>query len=171
MASLKTLADLLKEEIKDLYSAEKQLVKALPKMVAAATSPALKKAFADHLAETKTHVTRLEQAAQELGFKPTGKHCKAMEGLLEEGKEAIEEKGEQHLHDALLVSAAQRVEHYEIAAYGTSRAIAKQLKATAVYELLSTSLLDEKKADDGLTKISMKELYPAVISATSAAAK
>ncbi len=162
MSTLKTLNDLFEDQIKDLYSAEKQLVKALPKMVKAASSPALKQAFEEHLEETKGHVMRLEQVAQEVGIKPGGKHCKAMEGLIEEGGEAMEEEGDAALCDALLVAAAQRVEHYEIAGYGTARALAKQMGASVAVDLLSETLQEEKNADEGLTRICMKELYAGV---------
>ncbi len=116
---LETLKDLFVEELRDLYSAEKQIIKALPKMRKAANSDQLKAAFEEHLEQTKGHVARLEQIFEALGEKPTGKTCKAMEGLVEEGSEMIAEKAEPAVKDAGLIAAAQRVEHYEMAGYGT----------------------------------------------------
>src|SRR5665213_3120106 len=113
-----TLAELLEDELKDIYSAEKQLTKALPKMAKKAASDALRTAFTTHLKETENHITRLESIGQELDIKLTGKKCKAMEGLVEEGKEVIEEDGKNAVIDAALIGSAQRVEHYEMAAYG-----------------------------------------------------
>src|SRR4051812_28206298 len=119
---LKTLNDLLVHELKDLYSAENQLVKALPKMAKAATHEELQAGFKEHLEETKNHVTRLEEVARICECKLTGHKCKAMEGLIEEGAELISEDAEDAVRDAGLIGAAQRVEHYEIAGYGTARA-------------------------------------------------
>jgi len=118
---LKTLAELLHHELKDLYSGENQLVKALPKMAKAATNPDLKAGFEEHLEQTKGHVERLDQIASELGLDLGGHKCKAMEGLIEEGSELIEEDADDNVRDAALIGAAQRVEHYEIAGYGTAR--------------------------------------------------
>ena len=127
MSSLNTLLELLVDELKDLYHAESQLVKALPKMAKAAGDPDLKAAFIGHLAETKGHVDRLKEIFDGLQTKPSGKTCKAMEGLIEEGKEMIEEDAEDEVRDAGLIGAAQRVEHYEMAAYGVARNFAKLL--------------------------------------------
>src|SRR5437868_4745380 len=124
---LKTLQDLFLHELKDLYSAENQLVKALPKMAKAATNEELKAGFQDHLEQTKGHVERLDQIAEKLGKKLTGHKCKAMEGLVEEGADLISEDAEDSVRDAGLIGAAQRVEHYEIAGYGTARALASLL--------------------------------------------
>ena len=122
-----TLQELFVEEIKDLYSAENQILKALPKMVAAATCPNLKAGFEAHLEQTKGHVTRLEAICKDIGVTPTGKVCKGMMGLLEEGAEFMKEKPSPDVMDAGLISAAQRVEHYEMAGYGTCGAYAVQL--------------------------------------------
>src|SRR5688572_8977434 len=123
---MENLRELLLEELKDLYSAEKQIVKALPKIIRGAASQELKAAITEHLEVTKAQVTRLEEVFGVLGEKPKAKHCKGMEGLLAEGAESLEEeKGT--LRDLQLIGAAQRVEHYEVAAYGTSRAMAEQL--------------------------------------------
>ena len=155
---LDTLKTVLKEQVRDLYSAENQLVKALPKMVKAANSESLKDAFNAHLEETKVHVERLQQIANILEAKPSGKTCKAMAGLIEEGKEAIEEKGEPPCIDIALVAAAQRVEHYEISAYGTARAIAEQLGEAEIVLLLQSTLDDEAAADEKLTDLCTGEL-------------
>ncbi len=129
--SLRTMEDLLVQELKDLLNAENQLVKALPKMAKNANNADLQKAFESHLEETKNQVQRLEEAFKELDVTPRSKKCKAMEGLLEEGKEILSEDAEPHVKDAALIGAAQRVEHYEIAAYGTAAAFAKALGADA----------------------------------------
>jgi ferritin-like metal-binding protein YciE len=158
-----TLAELLEDELKDIYSAENQLIKALPKMAKKASSRSLKDAFTSHLEETKNHVVRLEKIAKILEIKLTGKKCHAMEGLVEEGKEVIEEDNEGPVIDAALIGAAQRVEHYEMAAYGTVKAIAKQLAESEVVSLLQETLDEEGAADKKLTTISAKEV---LISAT-----
>src|SRR6185436_13913857 len=124
---LDSLEDLFVHEIKDLLSAEKQLVKALPKMAKGASSEALKAGFEEHLEQTKCHVERLEQIFGLLDKAPRAEHCKAMEGLIEEGSDLLEEEGEPSVKDAALIGAAQRVEHYEIAAYGTIRTLAELL--------------------------------------------
>jgi len=150
---LQTLQDLLVHELKDLYSAETQLVKALPKMVKAATNEDLKTGFEDHLEETRNHVTRLEEAARTLGCKLTGHRCKAMEGLIEEGAELISEDAEDMVRDAGLIGAAQRVEHYEMAGYGTARALAECLGFGDVVRLLNETLDEERAADEKLTEL------------------
>lgn len=152
---LTTLQDLLVEELKDIYSAENQLVKALPRMAKAANSPELKEAFENHLLETETQVARLEQIFERLGIKPGRKKCKAMEGLVAEGKETISEDAEPMVHDAALIGAAQRVEHYEIAAYGTARTFATLVGDDETAELLQQSLDEEGQADKKLTEIAM----------------
>src|SRR4029079_14922632 len=126
---LKTLHDLYVDELKDLYSAEHQLLKALPKMAKAASAPKLSKAFSDHLMETKEQVDRLETIFKELDASPKGKTCKAMEGLLEEGKDVMSEDADPTVRDAALIAAAQRVEHYEMAGYGCVRTFARLLVA------------------------------------------
>ncbi len=124
---LNTLRDLYVEQLRDMYDAEKQLTKALPKMAKASTSPKLKEAFETHLRETEGHVKRLEQVFTALDMAPRGKKCKAMQGLIEEGSEMMEENGEPEVIDAGLIAAAQRVEHYEMAGYGTVRTYAQTL--------------------------------------------
>ena len=151
--SLDSLQDLFLEELKDVYHAEKQLVAALPKMAKAATSPELEEAFTSHLAETKGHVDRLEQIFKDLGVPARGKRCKGMEGLIEEGKEVLEEEGEAAVIDAALIAAAQRVEHYEIAAYGCLRTYAQLLGHQNALSLLSQTLEEEEAADEKLSTI------------------
>jgi ferritin-like metal-binding protein YciE len=151
--ALDTLQELMIEQLQDLLSAEKQLVKALPKMAEAAQSPELQQAFEEHLAATETHVSRLEQAFGELGETARAKKCKGMEGLIEEGQEMIKEKGEPAVKDAGLIAAAQRVEHYEIAGYGTVHAMATELGLTTVAQLLEATLNEEKEADQLLTEL------------------
>lgn len=160
--SLDTLSDLFEEQLKDLYNAENQLTKALPKMAKKASSPMLKKAFQDHLAETQVHIERLKQIADELEIKPTGKTCKAMKGLIEEGAEVIEEEGEDSVIDAALVAAAQRVEHYEISAYGTMCALGEVLGHKSAVKLLRKTEEEESAADEKLTQICESELYATV---------
>lgn len=162
---LDTLKSLLEDQIKDLYNAENQLLKALPKMAKKASSQPLKSAFEAHLAETREHVERLASIAETLETKPGGKTCKAMQGLIEEGKEVLEEDGDESVIDAALIAAAQRVEHYEISAYGTARAIAEQLGETAVVKLLEKTLKEERGADEKLSGISLKDILPAAAGA------
>ncbi|WP_395748881.1 ferritin-like domain-containing protein [Prosthecobacter sp.] len=150
---LESLQDLLVHELKDLYSAENQLVKALPKMAKAATNEQLRAGFEEHLAQTKNHVTRLEEIAETLGCKLAGHRCKAMEGLIEEGSELISEDAEDVIRDAALIGAAQRVEHYEIAAYGTARAIAECLGYGDTVRLLNETLDEERATDEKLTEL------------------
>lgn len=158
---LDTLKSLLEEQIKDLYSAENQLVKALPKMAKAAASDDLREAFESHLEETRGHVERLQEIAGILETKPGGKKCKAMEGLVAEGGEVLEEEGADAVIDAALIAAAQRVEHYEISAYGSARAMAEQLGEQRIIKLLQQTLDEEAAADKKLTGISMGEVLPA----------
>jgi ferritin-like metal-binding protein YciE len=148
------LQDLLVDLIRDTYDAEKQLVKALPKMAKAATAPELSAAFEEHLAVTKEQVSRLEKVFKELETAPRGKHCVAMEGLIEEGKEVMEEDLDPTLMDAMLIAAAQKVEHYEIAAYGTAKSWASQLGLTRAVKLLNESLEEESETDEKLTQLS-----------------
>ncbi len=151
MAKLNTLQDLLVHSIKDLYSAETQLVKALPKMAKAASDPDLAEGFKTHLEETKVHVTRLEEVAEILGVTPRGVSCKAMKGLVEEGAETIEEEAEDHIKDLALIAAAQKVEHYEISGYGSARALAETLGLKDVVKLLKTTEDEEGATDKKLT--------------------
>lgn len=153
MAKLSSIQVLLVQEIKDLYSAETQLVKALPKMAKAASNEELVKGFKAHLEETKGQVTRLEKAAEILGVTPKGKVCKAMKGLVEEGSEAIEEEGDPNVKDLALIGAAQRVEHYEIAGYGTARALAEALQLDEIVSLLQATLDEESTCDTTLTDL------------------
>jgi ferritin-like metal-binding protein YciE len=150
------LKELYVDELKDIYSAETQLVKALPKMAKAAVSAELRNGFERHLEQTKGHVARLEQIFQGLDAKPTGKHCNGMEGLIKEGGEAAEEDYEDDAKDAALIGAAQRVEHYEIAAYGTVRAMAEKLGEDAAVKLLSQTLQEEKDTDVKLSDLADK---------------
>ncbi|MGZ8392795.1 MAG: YciE/YciF ferroxidase family protein, partial [Gemmatimonadales bacterium] len=145
--SLNSLEKLFLEELKDVYNAEKQILKALPKMAKAAESPELEKAFTQHLKETQGQVQRLERIFKELGQAARGKKCKGMEGLLEEGKEVLEEDGEPAVIDAALIASAQRVEHYEIAAYGCLRTYANLLGYSEAERLLSQNLQEEEAAD------------------------
>src|SRR3984893_18307112 len=150
---METLQELYVEEIKDLWSAEKQILKALPRMIKAATHPKLKKAFAKHEKQTRVHVARLERICKELGESPRGKKCDGMEGLLEEGSDLIKEKPEPEVLDAGLISAAQHVEHYEMAGYGTCRTWAQLLGYSSHVDLLQTTLDEEKQTDLDLTAL------------------
>ncbi|HEX3544301.1 MAG TPA: ferritin-like domain-containing protein [Candidatus Acidoferrum sp.] len=145
------LRELYVDELKDIYNAENQLVKALPKMAKAATSDELRTGFEEHLEQTRGHVQRLEQIFKELGEKPSGKKCKGMEGLVAEGQEMMGEDFEDDVMDAALISAAQRVEHYEIAAYGTVRTYAELLGEDTAVQLLEQTLEEEKETDQKLT--------------------
>jgi ferritin-like metal-binding protein YciE len=155
-----TLEDLLADELKDLYSAENQLVKALPKMAKTAKSRELRMAFEQHLEQTKNQVRRLERACDELGFSPRGKKCVGMEGLIEEGKEIMTNgsKDPASPMEAGLIGAAQKVEHYEIAAYGTASAHARQLGFNSVAQLLDQTLQEEKTTDEKLTKLAENQV-------------
>ena len=153
MPALNTLRDLLVEELRDLHHAENQLLKALPKMAKAASHEELKEGFQVHLEETREHVDRLERCFKLLGEKARGKTCHAMQGLVEEGKEAITEKAPDAIRDAKLIGAAQRVEHYEIAAYGTARAFAETLGESQVADLLQETLDEEGETDKKLTAL------------------
>ncbi len=160
---MENLKELLVEELKDLYSAEKQIVKALPKIVKGASSEDLKAAIQEHLDITKNQVTRLEEVFGHLDEKPKAKHCKGMEGLLEEGAEGLREEEAGTLRDLQLIGAAQRVEHYEVAAYGTAKAMAEKLGLNEAVELLSQTLEEEEEADHKLTEVA-EALYEEVSS-------
>jgi len=147
------LKELYIEQLKDLYSAENQLVKALPKIAKAASSDELRQGFEKHLEQTKGHVERLEKIFQALGESPKGKTCKGMQGLIEEGSEATKEGYEDSVMDAALIGAAQRVEHYEIAGYGTVRSMAETLGEDNHASLLEETLEEEKETDDKLTEL------------------
>jgi ferritin-like metal-binding protein YciE len=152
MSKINTLRDVYIEQLRDLHSAETQLIKALPKMAKAATSPELAEGFKEHWEQTKEHAARLEEIFRGLDEKPTGKTCKAMKGLVEEGGEAIHENASPAAKDALLIAAAQRVEHYEIAGYGTVKTYAKLLGEDEAADLLSQTLEEEVETDEKLTE-------------------
>ena len=156
MSKISTPRDLLVEELKDLYSAENQLVKALPKMAKTATSDELREAFQTHLQQTQVQVQRLEQIGKKLGESMKGKKCKAMEGLVEEGKEIMEEDMEPAILDLALIGAAQKVEHYEIAGYGTARTLAEISGEDQVAKILQETLDEEGETDKLLTEIAME---------------
>jgi ferritin-like metal-binding protein YciE len=147
------LQELLVDELKDIYNAENQIIKALPKMAKAANSPELKRAFERHLEETKRQVERLDQIGEALDVRMSGKKCKGMEGLIEEGKEIMSEDLEEDALDAGLIGAAQKVEHYEIAAYGTARAHANMLGLNKIAKLLQQTLDEEGATDKKLTQL------------------
>jgi ferritin-like metal-binding protein YciE len=149
-----SLQELYIDELRDLYNAETQLVKALPKMAKASSSDELREAFENHLRETSEHVSRLEQIFEQLEEKPSGKKCRGMEGLVKEGAETMEEEYGDNVMDAAIIGAAQRVEHYEMAGYGTVRAIAELLGREQDVSLLEQTLVEEKKADAKLTELS-----------------
>ncbi|HSY71643.1 MAG TPA: ferritin-like domain-containing protein [Alloacidobacterium sp.] len=153
---LETMKELLLDELQDLYSAETQITKALPKMAKASTSPELTQAFESHLQETEGHVKRLESIFKHLKENPKGKTCEGMKGLLKEGDERIKESGESDVLDAGLISAAQRVEHYEIAAYGSARTYAELVGESEIARLLEKTLEEEKAADQKLSKVAKK---------------
>lgn len=140
-------------QLKDMYSAETQLLDALPKMASGATNSRLEKAFRDHLKETRDQIKRLETIFGSIDFKPGGHRCKAMEGLIEEGAEILGEDADPEARDAAIICAAQKIEHYEIATYGTLRAFARVLGMDEAYELLTESLREERNADSSLTDL------------------
>jgi ferritin-like metal-binding protein YciE len=153
MAQASTLHDAFLDELRDMYDAEKQLTKALPKLAKAATSPELREAFETHLEETRGQIERLEQVFASLEEKVRGKHCDGMAGIIEEGKSVLEDASDESTKDAMLIAASQRVEHYEIAAYGTLVAWAKGMGHSEAAELLEENLEEEKAADEKLTAL------------------
>jgi ferritin-like metal-binding protein YciE len=157
---LNTLKQLYIEELRDLHSAENQLLKALPKMAKGASSEELKLAFENHLDQTKVHVERLEEIFEGLDETPKGKTCQAMKGLVEEGSEILEEEGEESVLDAGIIAAAQKVEHYEIASYGTVRTFAQLLGEDEAAELLQETLDEEGEADKLLTQLAQDMVNP-----------
>jgi ferritin-like metal-binding protein YciE len=165
--SVETIEELFIDELKDLYSAEKQITRSLPKMAKAATSPELKQAFESHLQETLGQIERLDRAFEILGKSPRGKMCHGMKGVLEEGAEVLEEteKGSA-VRDAALISAAQRVEHYEMAGYGCVREYANILGQKEIAKLLEETLAEEKAADLKLGKVA-KQVNPAALNAAA----
>jgi ferritin-like metal-binding protein YciE len=157
---LNTLKQLYIEELRDLHSAENQLLKALPKMAKGASSEELKLAFENHLDQTKVHVERLEEIFERLDETPKGKTCQAMKGLVEEGSEILEEDGEESVLDAGIIAAAQKVEHYEIASYGTVRTFAQLLGEDEAAEVLQETLNEEGEADKLLTQLAQDMVNP-----------
>lgn len=149
------LQEFFVDQIRDLYDAEKQLIKALPKMAKAARSEELGDAIRNHLQETENQVSRLERVFQSLGMAPKGKACEGMKGLIEEGSEEMHDQDEGDLRDLAIIAAAQRVEHYEIAAYGTAKAVAEQLGNQDAVRLLEETEEEEAAADSKLTEIAM----------------
>lgn len=163
--SLDSLSTLFLNELKDVYNAEKQILTALPRMAKAAESPELAEAFTKHRKETEGHVARIEKIFQQLDQPARGKKCKGMEGLLEEGKEVLEEDGEGSVIDAALISAAQRVEHYEMAAYGCLRTYAELLGYSQAVQLLEQTLAEEEAADRKLTELGEDGINAAALAA------
>jgi ferritin-like metal-binding protein YciE len=153
MPAIKSLRDLLVDELRDLHSAETQLVKALPKLAKASSNDELREGFEEHLEQTKEHVDRLDRCFKILGANAKGKTCHAMKGLIEEGSEAMEVDAPDMIRDANLIGAAQRVEHYEIAAYGTARSFAETLGETKIASLLQDTLDEEGDTDKRLTAL------------------
>lgn len=168
--SLDSLQKLFLEELKDVYNAEKQILRALPRMAKAADSPQLQQAFTKHLKETEGQVQRLERIFKELDQAVRGKKCKGMEGLLEEGKEVLEEDGDPAVIDAALIASAQRVEHYEIAAYGCLRSYAELLGYSQAAQLLQQTLQEEEAADKKLSQLSESGINAAAFAAGAGAA-
>ena len=157
---IKSLDDLFLEELGDLYSAENQLVKAVPKLAQATNSSELQSALEDHLQETKHHVDRLEEAFKDLGQKPGGVVCKAMKGLIAEGEEVVRKSEKSPARDAAIIAAAQRVEHYEIAGYGTAQSHASLLGHTKIQKLLQETLDEEKTSDHRLNELAQGTINP-----------
>jgi ferritin-like metal-binding protein YciE len=163
--ALESLQDLFINELKDIYNGEKQLTKALPRLARAAESSELQQAFTKHLRETEAQVDRLERIFGALGEKPTGKRCKGMEGLVEEGKDILAEEGEEAVLDAALIAAAQKVEHYEIAAYGCLVTYAKLLGHREAEKLLKQTLAEEEATDEALTALGEGGINQAAVAA------
>lgn len=161
MSDLATVKDLLEDEIKDLYSAEKQLTKALPKMAEGSNNSELTQALEAHLKETEGHVTRLDRVAEILGTTPTGKKCVGMEGVIQEGSEALDEDGDENVLDLGIIGAGSRVEHYEMAGYLTAISLAKRLGQNDVVKLLTETLTEEEAAEKKLRSIAQTLLKSA----------
>lgn len=160
---MKTLMELFVHELKDIYNAENQILRALPKMIKKATSEKLRKGLEKHLKETEGQVQRLNQIAEEMDIILTGEHCKGMEGLLKEGEQVINERNEQNLEDAAIIGAAQKVEHYEISTYATLIAQAELMNHKKAAKLLRETLKEEQNADKNLTKIAESEVSKRVV--------
>ncbi len=161
--TIKSLEEGLIDELKDIYSAEKQLLKALPKMMKKASNPQLKEAFEEHQKQTEEHVSRVEQAFKALDRSPRASRCEAMAGLVEEGEEIMKSDAEPHVLDAMLIATAQKIEHYEIASYGTLATWCDTLGLDDVAEPLKQTLSEEKKTDEKLTKISREVNQQAMV--------
>ena len=166
---LDTLQKLYTDELRDLYNAENQLLKALPKMAKGASSEDLKEAFEKHLEQTKGHVERLDQVFEALGEKPKGKTCRAMKGLIEEGSEILQRDGEESVLDAGIIVAAQKVEHYEIAGYGSARTFAHLLGQNKAAELLQATLDEESETNEILNKLAENVVNPEALMETELA--
>ena len=166
---LDTLQKLYTDELRDLYNAETQLLKALPKMAKGASSQELKDAFEKHFEQTQTHVERLEEVFEQLGEKPKGKTCQAMKGLIEEGSEILEKDGDESVLDAGIIVAAQKVEHYEIAGYGSVRTFAHLLGQNEAAELLQTTLDEESETNEILNKLAETVVNPEALMETESA--
>jgi ferritin-like metal-binding protein YciE len=165
--TVKNVQDLLLDELRDIYDAEKQLVKALPKMAKSASSEQLRVAFEEHLEQTRNQVERLEQAFQKLDTRARAKHCNAMRGLVEEASQMMAEIKTPQVLDAGLIAGAQKVEHYEIAAYGSARALAEACGHREVVRLLEATLEEEKAADQKLNQIALGEVNKAALAAAA----
>jgi ferritin-like metal-binding protein YciE len=167
---LDTLEKLYVDELRDIYNAENQLLKALPKMAKGSSSPDLKSGFEKHLRQTETHVERLEQIFAELDESPKGKTCHAMKGLIEEGSEILKEDGEESVLDAGIIVAAQKVEHYEMAAYGSARTFARLLGQDKAAELLQSTLDEESETNESLNQLAENIVNPEALIGSELAA-
>ena len=167
---LDTLEKLYVDELRDIYNAENQLLKALPKMAKGSSSPDLKSGFEKHLRQTETHVQRLEQIFAELDESPKGKTCQAMKGLIEEGSEILKEDGEESVLDAGIIVAAQKVEHYEMAAYGSARTFARLLGQDKAAELLQSTLDEESETNESLNQLAENIVNPEALIGSELAA-
>jgi ferritin-like metal-binding protein YciE len=167
---LDTLEKLYVDELRDIYNAENQLLKALPKLAKGSSSPDLKSGFEKHLRQTESHVERLEQIFAELNESPKGKTCHGMKGLIEEGSEILKEDGEESVLDAGIIVAAQKVEHYEMAAYGSARTFARLLGQAKAAELLQTTLDEESETNESLNQLAENMVNPEALIGTELAA-
>jgi ferritin-like metal-binding protein YciE len=167
---LQSLDDVLVEQLADLHSAETQLVQALPRVASSASTPELRTAIENHLEETRGHVRRLEEAFSDLGTSIPREHCKGMEGLIKEGEEVMGAQGDPTAKDAALIAAAQRVEHYEIAGYGTARTLADQLGHDGIKRLLNETLDEESAADAKLTNLATGDMFKGGVNKAAARA-
>jgi ferritin-like metal-binding protein YciE len=167
---LDTLEKLYVDELRDIYNAENQLLKALPKMAKGSSSPDLKSGFEKHLRQTETHVQRLDQIFAELDESPKGKTCRAMKGLIEEGSEILKEEGEESVLDAGIIVAAQKVEHYEMAAYGSARTFARLLGQDKAAELLQSTLDEESETNESLNQLAENIVNPEALIGSELAA-